>query len=122
MNEDMNNDQINQSDSDSNQQIVEPIVIEQANQTTVNQVTTNGKSIAGMVLGILSIVSPYVGLILGIIGIVLSKKALDEIKISNEQGKGMAVAGLVTSIVGVSIYALIILLVSLVGGILFVAH
>lgn len=80
-----------------------------------NQV--NGKSIASMVLGIASIVIPYVGIVLGIIGIVFAKKALDEIKMHNQDGRGMAITGLVTSIVGVSLYCFIILILIIIGSV-----
>ncbi|MUT64395.1 DUF4190 domain-containing protein [Paenibacillus sp. NEAU-GSW1] len=69
---------------------------------------TNGKSIAGLVLGICAIIVPYAGFIIGIIGIFLSSIALKEIKKSDEQGKGMAVAGLVCSIVGTVFYGVLI--------------
>ncbi|EXX85325.1 hypothetical protein BG53_08985 [Paenibacillus darwinianus] len=74
---------------------------------------TNGKSIAALVLGILSIVIPYLGLIIGIIAIVFSSISLKEIKRSGEQGKGLAIAGLVCGIVGTALYAVIILIVLL---------
>lgn len=69
---------------------------------------TNGKSIAALVLGILSIMLPYIGFIIGIIAIVFSAISLKEIK-NQEQGRGMAIAGLVCGIVGTAIYAIIIL-------------
>lgn len=69
---------------------------------------TNGKSIAAMVLGILSIVVPYIGLIIGIVGIVFSSLSLKEIKRTGEQGRGMAIAGMVTSIIGTVLYAIIL--------------
>ncbi|MFD0694002.1 DUF4190 domain-containing protein [Paenibacillus sp. GCM10027628] len=69
---------------------------------------TNGKSIAAMVLGILSIVIPYVGIILGIIAIVLSRIASKEIQLRGEQGKGFAITGLVCGIIGTALYAIII--------------
>ncbi|OKP96678.1 DUF4190 domain-containing protein [Paenibacillus sp. P46E] len=72
---------------------------------------TNGKSVAALVLGILSIVSPYIGLIFGIIAIILSAISLKEIRTRYEQGKGMAIAGLVCGIVGTIIYAVIIAIV-----------
>jgi hypothetical protein len=81
-----------------------------------NQV--NGKSIAGMVLGITAIIIPYIGFILGILGIIFSKKALNEIDQYQQDGRGMAITGLVTSIIGVSIYALIILLFVIFGSVL----
>jgi hypothetical protein len=74
---------------------------------------TNGKSIAAMVLGILSIVIPYLGIIIGIIAIVFASISLKGIKRNQEQGRGMAIAGLVCGIVGTAIYALIILFVIL---------
>ncbi|BBO00401.1 DUF4190 domain-containing protein [Sporolactobacillus terrae] len=80
-----------------------------------NQV--NGKSIAALVLGITAIIIPYVGLILGILGIIFSKKALNEIAQYGQQGRGMAIAGLVTSIISVSIYALIIFFIVIVAGV-----
>jgi hypothetical protein len=70
---------------------------------------TNGKSIAALVLGILSIMLPYIGFIIGIIAIVFSAISLKEIKKKQEQGRGMAIAGLVCGIVGTAIYAIIIL-------------
>ncbi|EHS56323.1 DUF4190 domain-containing protein [Paenibacillus sp. Aloe-11] len=70
---------------------------------------TNSKAVASMVLGILSIVIPYLGLIIGIVGIILSSLSLKEINRHGEQGRGMAIAGLVCSIIGTLIYALIII-------------
>ncbi len=80
---------------------------------------TNSKSIASMVLGILAIILPYIGLILGIIAIVMSKLAFNEINRMQEQGRGMAIAGLVCGIIGTAIYAIIILVLIVVG--LFIA-
>ncbi|MFD1040368.1 DUF4190 domain-containing protein [Virgibacillus byunsanensis] len=70
---------------------------------------TNGKAIASLILGILSIVSPYAGLILGIIGLILASISIKEIASSNQQGRGLAVAGRVCSIVGICINGLIFL-------------
>jgi len=64
-----------------------------------------GLSIAGFVLGILSLLVPFLGTILGIIGIVLSAIAL-----KNKQGiKGLAIAGLILSIISVGLWVLILL-------------
>ena len=55
-----------------------------------------GKAIAGLVLGILSIpasIFPLFGLPMGVLGIVYSVKGM-------KQSEGMAVAGLVCSIIG----------------------
>ena len=67
--------------------------------------TTKNRAIAGLVLGIIAIVLSFIpianliSIIPGIIGIVMSAKALKEIGDGSE--KGMAIAGLVCSIVGV---------------------
>ena len=74
---------------------------------------TNNKSIASLTLGILSIIIPYIGLILGIIGIVISSKSIVEIDNSNEKGRGLATSGKVCSIVGVCLQVLLVLLMIL---------
>lgn len=59
-----------------------------------------GLSVAGMVLGIVSIACcGFIGIICGIVGLVLSIVALK----NNRPGRGMATAGLVCSVVGVVI-------------------
>jgi len=64
-----------------------------------------GMSIAGFVLGILSLLVPFFGVILGIVGIVLSA-----IAIKHKQGiKGLAVAGLVLSIISLGLTVLLLL-------------
>ncbi|GAB4074123.1 hypothetical protein GCM10028778_16260 [Barrientosiimonas marina] len=62
----------------------------------------SGKAITILVLGILSLVTQeWIGLILGIAGIVLYVKAKNDISQQEVSGKGMAIAGLILSIVGV---------------------
>ncbi|CQR46411.1 hypothetical protein BN1058_00671 [Paraliobacillus sp. PM-2] len=70
----------------------------------------SGKAIASLVLGILSIIIPWIGFVLGIIAIVLANKAFKEIAHYQLGGRGMAVAGLTTGIVGTAIYGLMLLL------------
>ncbi|SEU20284.1 DUF4190 domain-containing protein [Paenibacillus sp. NFR01] len=72
---------------------------------------TNGKAIAALVLGILSLIVPYVGILLGIIAIILAAISFKEIRRNGEQGKGMAIAGLVCAIIGTLIYALLLIFV-----------
>ncbi|MNW47916.1 hypothetical protein D3C74_252630 [compost metagenome] len=63
-----------------------------------------------MVLGILNLVlifMPYISVILGILAIILSAISFKEIRRHGENGKGMAVAGLVCGIVG-TIFGLVI--------------
>ncbi len=69
----------------------------------------NGKSIAGLVLGVLSIIVPYIGFLLGIVAVILSALSLKEIRIRYEQGRGLAIAGLVCGIVSTLLYAILIL-------------
>ncbi|WP_397538537.1 DUF4190 domain-containing protein [Rummeliibacillus pycnus] len=69
---------------------------------------TNSKSIASLIMGILSIFIPLAGLILGIVGIILSNISLKEMKVSSENGKGLAVSGMVCGIVGVCIHIILI--------------
>ncbi len=78
--------------------------------------TTNSKSISSLTLGVLSIIIPYIGFILGIIGLFISRKSIAEINHSNEKGKGLAISGRVCSIVGICIQ--IILIIILVLGIM----
>ncbi|MFA5032923.1 MAG: DUF4190 domain-containing protein [bacterium] len=63
---------------------------------------TSGKAITSMVCGILSIILPFVGFILGVLAIIFSIVARNEIKHSEGKivGTGMATAGLVCGIVG----------------------
>ncbi|WP_088043304.1 DUF4190 domain-containing protein [Bacillus sp. EAC] len=74
---------------------------------------TNRKSISSLTLGVLSIIIPYIGFILGILGISLSKRSIVEIEISNEKGKGLAISGRICSIVGLCIQVFLILLLIL---------
>ena len=60
---------------------------------------TNGPGIAGMVLGIIAVMTfwfPFVGLPVSIVGLVLSSVGMKRF-----EGKGFAVAGLVLTIIGV---------------------
>lgn len=83
---------------------------------------TNGKAIASMVLGILAVVSiftgklAFIGLICGIVGIILAVNAKKEIAVTGEEGKGMATAGLVCSIIGTAIAGIGVVCVLCVAG------
>ena len=76
---------------------------------------TNQKALWGMILGIVSIVFCYLGLIIGPAGIILSVLGRKDIKRSNgaETGEGMATAGLITGVVGTLVQASIITLLVL---------
>lgn len=68
---------------------------------------TNGKSIVTLVLGILSLVVPYVGFLIGIVGIIFGALSFKELKKTGEQGRGLAIGGLITSILGTLLWGLI---------------
>ena len=74
-----------------------------------------GLSVASMVLGICSLVFmcfiPYLPIITSIVGIVLAALALK----NKQAGKGMAIAGLVLSIIALVIYIVCIIIVLVVG-------
>ena len=75
---------------------------------------TNGKAMWAMIVGIVSIVFCYLGVLIGPVAIVLAVQGKKDIKRSNgsQGGDGMATAGLITGIVGTVIWlALDILLV-----------
>ncbi|WP_083443659.1 DUF4190 domain-containing protein [Ornithinibacillus contaminans] len=69
---------------------------------------TNGKSVASLVLGIIAVIVPYIGIILGIIGLVLANKGIKEIAVTGQGGRGLAVAGRVTSIIGIVFGAILL--------------
>lgn len=60
----------------------------------------NNNAVIALTVGILSLFIPIMGLILGIIGIIFSRKAAKQINKTNENGRGLATAGLICSIVG----------------------
>ena len=74
--------------------------------TTVNN-STNGKAIAGFVLGLISLMINFFW-IPSILGIVFSAVGLAQISKSNQKGKVFAIVGLVASIVSI-IFAILAL-------------
>jgi DNA-directed RNA polymerase subunit RPC12/RpoP len=75
---------------------------------------TSGLAIASLVCGILSLFTVmFGGIILAIVGIILSKCARNNIRRQPERwnGNGLAVAGLITSIVGLAVAVVMMLLV-----------
>jgi len=71
---------------------------------------TNTKSIVALILGVASIMLPYIGFFIGIAGIIVSSLSLKEFKQRPEDGKGLAISGLVTSIIGTVLYGIIFLI------------
>ncbi|RLQ94601.1 DUF4190 domain-containing protein [Falsibacillus albus] len=62
---------------------------------------TNSNSVTSLTMGILSIIIPFIGLVLGFIGVGFSRKALKEIGKTNEGGRGLATSGYVCSVIGI---------------------
>ncbi|SFB59273.1 protein of unknown function [Cohnella sp. OV330] len=88
-----------------------PPVYDYARPPLTPPARSNSKSVAALILGIGSIVIPFIGFFLGVVGIIVSAISLKEIRVRGEQGSGMAVAGLICSIVGTVLYFVIIALI-----------
>ncbi|WP_077356841.1 DUF4190 domain-containing protein [Virgibacillus halodenitrificans] len=71
--------------------------------------TTNSKAIGSLLLGILSIMIPFIGLVLGIIGIIFARIAKKQLTKTNENGRGLAISGFICSVIGIIIQLFIIL-------------
>jgi hypothetical protein len=69
----------------------------------------NGQAIAAMVLGILGIIFGFIYLVIPILAIIFGGVAMGGQKKMGAKPSGMAIAGLVTGIVGASLWALIFL-------------
>lgn len=75
-------------------------------------VKTSGKAIAALILGIVAAcISVYLGILAGIIGLILGILGMKEVDRSNGmvKGKGMAIAGIVLSSIGILLQLVIIL-------------
>lgn len=78
-----------------------------------DQVNTN--AVISLTMGILSVFFyPFIGWILGLIGLVCGNRGLRQIEDTKEKGKNLAVAGRVCSIVGIVLSLLSIIIA--VGG------
>ena len=73
------------------------------NTHTGPEVKTNSNAIISLILSILSFFIPVIGFILAIVSIILSFKAKKTIKETNEEGKGLATAGLIVGIISILI-------------------
>jgi hypothetical protein len=64
-------------------------------------------SIAGVVLGIPLAIFCYIGLLIPIVGAVLGAVALSQIKRTNQQGRGLAIAGIAVGAVTTAVLLVI---------------
>ncbi|RLQ91316.1 DUF4190 domain-containing protein [Planomicrobium sp. Y74] len=73
------------------------------------RLVTNSKAIITLTLGILSLLVPFLGLILGIAGVVYFNIAKKEMAMTGEGGMGFAVSGMICSLVGIFLQILMVL-------------
>jgi hypothetical protein len=69
--------------------------------------STNGKAIASLILGIISIVFCF-GFLTGVPAIILGRMAKQEIAAGNGTGDGLAQGGLITGIIGTALSLLVV--------------
>ncbi len=71
------------------------------------------KAIISLILGILSLVllvMSIIGMILGVVGLIYGVLGLSEIKRTKQQGRGMAIAGMICSLIGITLPIVLVLL------------
>ncbi|MGG4268185.1 DUF4190 domain-containing protein [Peribacillus simplex] len=71
---------------------------------------SNSKAIVSLILGVLSLLIPFIGIILGILGLIFASKSKKEINLTGESGKGLVTAGKVCSIIGIILNVIVILI------------
>ncbi|MBU5671792.1 DUF4190 domain-containing protein [Paenibacillus brevis] len=69
----------------------------------------NSKSVASLILGILSLVIPLFGFFLAIAAIILSRQSINEMSSSYSQGKGLSIAGRVCGALALAGYCVLFL-------------
>ncbi|UMZ72781.1 DUF4190 domain-containing protein [Natranaerofaba carboxydovora] len=75
----------------------------------------NVNSVISLTLGVLSIIIfPFIGWILGLAGLIYSRRSFKEIGETGEHGKNLATAGRICSIVGVLVSFLFLIVI--IGG------
>lgn len=62
---------------------------------------SNSKALASLILGILALLIPFMGIILGVFGLIFASSGKKEIAQSGESGMNLATAGKVCSIIGI---------------------
>lgn len=80
---------------------------------TAPQAQRNGYALTAMILGIVGLCTSifYIGGVIGIVGLVFAIIAIRGINRTGQQGKGMAITGLVTGVIAIIVSALEIALV-----------
>lgn len=76
---------------------------------------TNGMAVAGMVIGILSLVlfwAWFLGPVLAVLGIIFSSVGISQCNRERQEGKGMAIAGLVCSLISAAFWVVLVIAVA----------
>lgn len=76
---------------------------------------TNGMAVAGMVIGILSLVlfwASLLGVLLAVLGIIFSSIGISQCNRTGQAGKGMAIAGLVCSLIAAAFWVAVVVIVA----------
>lgn len=71
---------------------------------------SNSKAIVSLIMGVLSLLIPFIGIILGILGLIFAAKSKQEMKLTGETGNGLVTAGKVCSIIGIILNVIVILI------------
>ncbi|MFD6443343.1 DUF4190 domain-containing protein [Peribacillus sp. NPDC060186] len=71
---------------------------------------SNSKAIVSLIMGVLSVLIPFIGIILGILGLIFASKSKQEMAKSGESGKGLLTAGKVCSIIGIILNVIMIII------------
>ena len=75
---------------------------------------TNGMAVTGMVLGIVSLVlfwAWFLGPVLAVLGVIFSSVGISQCNREQQEGKGMAIAGLVCSLISAAFWVLLVIAV-----------
>ncbi|MFD9627128.1 DUF4190 domain-containing protein [Peribacillus muralis] len=71
---------------------------------------SNSKAIVTLILGVLSLLTPVIGIILGVLGLVFASRSKTEMKLTGETGNGLVTAGKICSVIGIILNVLAILI------------
>ncbi|TDZ41996.1 DUF4190 domain-containing protein [Mycobacteroides franklinii] len=73
---------------------------------------TNGLAIASLITSIAAIVTCYLGIILGIVGVILGVIALNQLKTRQQDGKGIAIAGIILGAVIPVLWIVVLIIIA----------
>lgn len=80
----------------------------------------NGLAIASLIIGIVSIVpilslGNIFGFMEGVVAVILGSIAASQIKKTNQPGKGMSIAGIITGVIGIIAPIIVIIVLRILG-------